>query len=152
AGALELYESEAELAAAGPGWVTREAEGIGFEHVRGARLAELQPGLAPRFVAGTFVPAWQNVSDPYDFAMALSREVEALGGIIIFAEVTALRPTDNGASLTLADGQNLTATQVVVAGGAWSKSLAAPLGDALPLETERGYNTTLPSGAFDLRR
>jgi D-amino-acid dehydrogenase len=40
----------------------------------------------------------------------------------------------------------------VIAGGAWSKALAAPLGDRVPLETERGYNTTLPPGAFDLKR
>ena len=38
----------------------------------------------------------------------------------------------------------------VVAGGAWSRALTAPLGDLIPLETERGYNTTLPpDAAFD---
>lgn len=39
----------------------------------------------------------------------------------------------------------------MVAAGAWSHSLARTLGDKIPLETERGYNTTLPAGAFDLR-
>ncbi|HZX82308.1 MAG TPA: FAD-binding oxidoreductase, partial [Reyranella sp.] len=34
----------------------------------------------------------------------------------------------------------------------WSRPLALGLGDAIPLETERGYNTTLPPGAFDLKR
>lgn len=29
--------------------------------------------------------------------------------------------------------------------------MLTPLGLRLPLETERGYNTTLPAGAFDLR-
>ena len=46
----------------------------------------------------------------------------------------------------------LPAGHAVVACGAWSKQLAAGLGDAVPLETERGYNTTLPPGAFDVRR
>jgi D-amino-acid dehydrogenase len=41
---------------------------------------------------------------------------------------------------------------VVVAAGAWSRRLTDPLGDHVPLETERGYNTTLPLGSFDLRR
>ena len=40
----------------------------------------------------------------------------------------------------------------MVAGGAWSKRLTSPLGDDVPLETERGYNTTLPGYSFDLRR
>ncbi len=42
-------------------------------------------------------------------------------------------------------------TAAVIAGGAWSKALTRGLGDAVPLETERGYNTTLPAGAFDLK-
>ena len=42
------------------------------------------------------------------------------------------------------------AGKVVVAGGAWSQALTAPLGDLIPLDTERGYNTTLPPGSFDL--
>ena len=32
------------------------------------------------------------------------------------------------------------------------RTIAATLGEKIPLETERGYNTTLPPGAFDLRR
>ena len=30
--------------------------------------------------------------------------------------------------------------------------MTAQLGDHIPLDTERGYNTTLPPGSFDLRR
>ena len=37
-----------------------------------------------------------------------------------------------------------TAASVVIAAGAWSHLLARQLGDRIPLETERGYNTTLP--------
>jgi D-amino-acid dehydrogenase len=40
---------------------------------------------------------------------------------------------------------------VVLAAGAHSHLLARGLGDRIPLETERGYNTTLPGTAFDLR-
>ncbi len=39
-----------------------------------------------------------------------------------------------------------------VAAGAWSHELARTLGERIPLETERGYNTTLPPGAFGLER
>ena len=40
----------------------------------------------------------------------------------------------------------------MIAAGAWSHLLAQQLGDHIPLETERGYNTTLPGYAFDLKR
>ena len=52
----------------------------------------------------------------------------------------------------LEGGETLEASHAVIAAGAWSRPLAAGAGDRIPLETERGYNTTLPPGAFDLRR
>ncbi|MCB4767217.1 FAD-dependent oxidoreductase [Ancylobacter sp. Lp-2] len=151
-GNLQLYESEAELAGAQEGWEQRARAGIAFEHVRGARLAELQPGLSPRFVAGTFTPHWKTVDDPYHFALALFDAVMARGGTVTHGEVTSVAPAEGGVRVKLRDGTALDAAQAVVAGGAWSRPLAAGLGDAIPLETERGYNTTLPPGAFDLRR
>lgn len=151
-GNLQLYESEAELAAAMPGWEARAREGIAFEHVRGARLAELQPGLSPRFTVGTFTPHWQTVSDPYHFALALFRMVMARGAGLVHGEVAGITAMAEGVELRLADGKVLKAGRAVVAGGAWSRPLAKALGDSVPLETERGYNTTLPPGAFDLRR
>ena len=40
----------------------------------------------------------------------------------------------------------------MIAAGAWSHRLARRFGDVIPLETERGYNTTLPKSAFDVKR
>ncbi|CAH1667710.1 NAD(P)/FAD-dependent oxidoreductase [Chelatococcus asaccharovorans] len=151
-GSLELYEREAELTAAMPGWDARAQEGIAFQHVRGAAMADLQPGLSPRFVAGTFVPGWKTVSDPYDFARALAARLVRRGGRIARHEVAAIRPVAGGVALDCRDGSSIMARQAVIACGAWSRSLARALGDDVPLETERGYNTTLPPGAFDIRR
>jgi D-amino-acid dehydrogenase len=151
-GSLELYESEAEFTASLPGWQARADHGIAFEHVRGERLAALQPGLSPGFIAGTFVPGWQTVSNPYDFALALGRAVQARGAVFLRGEVTAVTPAGAGVAVRLADGRTLNSTAVVIAAGAWSRRLTDPLGDRIPLDTERGYNTTLPLGAFDVRR
>jgi len=151
-GSLELYDSEAEFKASAFGWNTRADEGIAFEHVRGERLATLQPGLSPRFAVGTFVPSWQTVDDPFAFATGLARHVEATGARILSAEVAHLQPGGDGVRIALTDGSTLDARTAVIAAGAHSRSLVAPLGDRIPLETERGYNTTLPPGAFDLKR
>jgi D-amino-acid dehydrogenase len=78
--------------------------------------------------------------------------VLAAGATLIRGEVAVINPADAGATVRLKDGSTLSATAVAVAAGIWSKPLAAALGDPVPLETERGYNTTLPSGAFDVRR
>ena len=151
-GALELYESRAEFEASLPAWQAREAAGIACRHLDAAGIAQLQPGLSPRFTHGTFVPGWQSIADPYDYAKALADRVVEWGGRIVRAEVRGLTPAADRVCLKLADGADLLARHAIVAGGAWSKPLAAALGDALPLETERGYNTTLPPGAFDLKR
>lgn len=151
-GVLELYESEVELRATAKDDAAKSAEGIEFRHVRGGELAELQPGLSPRIVCGTFIPKWQTVQDPYDYAVAVSDAARERGARFRKAEVIQLRPQDDGVVIELSDGSALRAKQVVVAGGAWSKRLTSPLGDDVPLETERGYNTTLPGYSFDLKR
>lgn len=151
-GVLELYESEDELRKTARDDAAKSAEGIDFRHVRGAELSELQPGLSPRINCATFIPKWQTVSDPYDYAVAVGKAAMAHGASFRQAEVAQLRPEGDGVVIQLTDGSALRARQVVVAGGAWSKQLTAPLGDAIPLETERGYNTTLPGYSFDLKR
>ena len=151
-GVLELYESEGEIRAAQPELAAKSAEGIEHRLVRGAELAELQPGLAPSLIAATFIPKWQTVSDPYDYTNAMAQAAMSRGAQFRQGEVVRLEPLEAGVTITFADGSKLTAAHVVVAGGAWSRALTAPLGDLIPLDTERGYNTTLPAGAFDLRR
>lgn len=151
-GALELYESEDELRNTARDDAAKAAEGIEFSHVRGSELAELQPGLSPRIVCGTFIPKWQTVSDPYDYALAVGKAAMGRGADFKRADVSQLHPEHGGVVVELGDGTALRAKQAVVAGGAWSKRLTAPLGDNIPLDTERGYNTTLPGYSFDLRR
>ncbi len=151
-GNLELYESEAELVASQPGWDVREKAGIAYEHVRGDRLAELQPGLNERFVVGTFVPGWKNVSDPKLFGKAIWAYAENLGARFLAGKVVAAQRQSGSARLQLQDGTEINATHLVLMAGAWSRNLAKGFGDAVPLDTERGYNTTLPVGSFDVRR
>lgn len=152
-GSLELYESEAEFKAAATGWQRREQAGIAFDHVRGGRLADLQPGLSPRFIAGTFVPGWKTVSEPQEFALALWEHAQRHGAVFEKAEIRSLERSGNGPAVRLADGTTREADRIIICAGAWSTRLINPVTRLrIPLETERGYNTTLPLGAFDIKR
>ncbi|MGX5826043.1 NAD(P)/FAD-dependent oxidoreductase [Mesorhizobium sp. 43Arga] len=151
-GSLELYECEAEFRASLSGWAARERFGIGFRHVEGGGLAELQPGLSPRFIKGTFVPGWKTVADPKLLGKAVWAYAEAKGARFEMAGIDRVAADQDGATLTLADGTNRQARHLIIAAGAWSHLLARQLGDRIPLETERGYNTTLPGSAFDVKR
>ena len=152
-GVLHLYESEAELRTSQPGWQARAEHGIAFTHLHGLQaIAELQPGLSPALVAATFVPGWKTVSDPLRVTEALALEFERRGGRILRADAVALAPGPDGVKVQFRDGAALVARGVVIAAGAWSHRLARTLSEHIPLETERGYNTTLPVDAFDVKR
>ncbi|WP_104492989.1 NAD(P)/FAD-dependent oxidoreductase [Paracoccus denitrificans] len=144
-GNLQVYESQAEFDASLPGWRAREEHGIAFRHMAADEMAGVQPGLAPRFTHGTFTPGWYSIADPRDYTLALADRFRARGGEIVIAEATGL--ADDGVLTALG---KLTG-RVVLAAGAFSHLLARTLGVRIPLETERGYNTTLPADAFDLR-
>ncbi|KAB2883861.1 MAG: FAD-dependent oxidoreductase, partial [Albidovulum sp.] len=150
-GNLQVYEGAAEFSASLAGWKAREEHGIAFQHLDAAGMAEIQPGLSPRFTHGTFTPGWYSIADPKLYVLALAERFLSGGGRIERAEVAGLRPAGVGVALRLADGTERTAERVVLAAGAHSRRMAAQLGDRVPLETERGYNTTLPQAAFDLR-
>lgn len=149
-GNLQVYESEAEFRASLTGWEARTAHGIAFQHMNVDEMATLQPGLSPRFIKGTFTPGWWSIADPKLYVQALADRFRAQGGAILRAEVKGLTPHGDGVSIQTT-GSTLTADKVVLAAGAFSHRIAATLGERIPLETERGYNTTLPPGALDLR-
>jgi D-amino-acid dehydrogenase len=151
-GSLELYTSEAAFRAARRDWDACAKHGVPFEHVSGARMAELQPGLSPSVVAATYAPSWSHVSDPMDFGKALWSYAERLGCQFVKSEAVIIRGAENGASLVFKDGNEQKFNYAIVCAGAWSHRLARQLGDVIPLETERGYNTTLPKTAFDAKR
>jgi len=150
-GNLQVYEGEPEFRAALPGWQARERHGIAFQHLDAAGMADLQPGLSDGFTHGTFTPGWYSIADPQLYTLALADRFCANGGTLLTGTVTALRPAADRVAVLTAAGETLQAGHVVLAAGAFSHRIARTLGERIPLETERGYNTTLPQDAFDLR-
>jgi D-amino-acid dehydrogenase len=151
-GQLQLYDNERSFRASLPTWEERARHGIRFDLLRRREeIAAIQPGLDPRFTHAGFTPDWINTCDPKAWLDHLAAAFRQHGGRIERAEVRALHPAADDVDLPLTGGGTRRARQVVVAAGAWSHHLARTMGERIPLETERGYNTTLPPGAFDLR-
>ena len=150
-GQLQLYEGDAEFQSSKTTWDLRKERNIPFDLLDSAdAIAEIQPGLDRRFTHAGFSPKCMNTVDPARWTSYLAKQFIERHGRFDVTEVTALNPTTSGVRITTATG-DITAHQVILAAGAWSHKLAKTLGDRIPLETERGYNTTLPEGAFDLR-
>lgn len=152
-GQLQLYEGEAEFRASLPEWDLRQEHGIAFELLESAgAIAELQPGLNPRFTHAGLTPTWINVVDPQAWTQHLAQAFITRGGRFETLAVQSVAANGSNTAATLQTDQGpREADYVVIAAGAFSHHLSRRLGEPVPLETERGYNTTLPAGAFDLR-
>ena len=150
-GQLQLYEGAKEFNASLPGWALRGKHGVEFNLLESQdAIAEIQPGLASRFTHASYTPKWMNTCDPARWANHIAQSFIYRGGTIEVSEIKGLTQEEDWVELAT-EGEEMRTKQVVVATGAWSHHLAKTLGDKIPLETERGYNTTLPAGAFDLR-
>ncbi len=150
-GALEIYDSEASFNASLPGWIARERHGIQYRHLDRSEMDSYQPGLSPRFRHATFLPGWKTVADPKLLGKAIWDDAQSKGARFLCAEVGNASPSNGRIAIHLKQGGTVTADRLVIAAGAWSHRIARPFGDTIPLETERGYNTTLPKTALDLR-
>ena len=150
-GQLRLYDNEALFRRALPYWDACREYGIKHELLHSNEaIGEIQPGLDPRFKFAGYTPNWINTRDPkkwFDhlFATFLSR-----GGEFLTQSAQSLS-FDNDLASVHCDGETLPAKFIVVSAGAWSKNLAVSIGDNAPLETERGYNTTLSEDKVGLR-
>lgn len=150
-GQLQLYDTARGFRQSQSMWAERRAAGIRFDLLESTgAIAEIQPGMAPRFAYAAFTPDWINVVDPALWTQRLADDFVRNGGQIERAEICDLAPSESGVRVAGPAGE-LHFDRVVVAAGAFSGRLTARLGLRLPLDTERGYNTTLPAGAFDLR-
>lgn len=134
-------------------WSTPEAARRGLQAWRGARtgsatfrpmetedLAAYDGVLAARPAGGVRFSGTGQVSEPQRVRNALLSGFERLGGYVVHGEATAVRPAAEAAEVVLADGSVVDADKVVVAAGAWSARLMAPLGVCVPLIGERGYS------------
>lgn len=151
-GQLSVFPDRASARAALPLFARQRAFGIRVEALDGAELRAVEPALGPAAQAGALYPEVCHVSDPRGLGEDLASAMRQRGARHRPARAVALAPEGEGVVVHLADGGTLRADRAVVAAGAWSKALAASLGDRVPLDTERGYNATLPPGTLGLSR
>ncbi len=152
-GALFVYRTEAGLREAEYEWDLRRRHGARAEAIDGPEIRKLEPGLSPEFIRGYFIPNWGHVLDPHRVVARLAEHVRARGADIRIGRVKGIAFAEGKPSaVRLEDGADLPFDALVVCAGAWSKTVCAWLGHDVPLDTERGYNTTLPNPGVQLTR
>jgi D-amino-acid dehydrogenase len=151
-GYFYVYTSEAGLEAAMPS--IRRQEGLGFplEVLDHAGLKRLEPALSPACVGGVLYKSGVTVSEPKQIADAVGQAALQRGAELVQRAATSVAPIEHGVRVGLGDGATLEGQSAVIAAGVWSRELARQLGDRIPLDTERGYNLTMPKGALGITR
>ncbi|SMG55010.1 NAD(P)/FAD-dependent oxidoreductase [Paraburkholderia susongensis] len=140
---LYLYSNTASFDAASPALDLRRKLGVSFDVLTGGDIRALEPSLAPIFERGVlFSDSW-HFSDPPGFLQKLYEQLAAQGLSLQRSTVSAVQPSADGASV-MVDGAAQRFSHVVIATGARSAQFATQCGDAVPLDTERGYHVRYP--------
>jgi D-amino-acid dehydrogenase len=139
-GHLYVYRSAASLAKDDLAWTLRRENGVAVDQFDAHELRQLEPALSRDYVCGLLVRENGHTSNPFGLVSALAEHFLRCGGAVIRARATGFRLDGGRLTAIRTDAGELAADGAVVAAGAWSKPLAASLGDTVPLETERGYH------------
>ncbi|MGL5953290.1 L-2-hydroxyglutarate oxidase LhgO [Providencia rustigianii] len=111
-----------------------------------SQLLSREPELAENQLGGLFYPDTGHVVELAELHQRLERAFVQLGGkVLTECEVTAINSSSASQAYVTTSQGIFVADKVVIAGGAFSKSLVKMVSRInVPLETERGYHLMLP--------
>ncbi len=139
-GHLYVYRSAESLSKDGLAWTLRRENGVEVDEFDADELRQLEPTLSRDYLHGLLVRENGHTSNPFALVGALCEHFVRNGGEVVRAGAFGFRLDGGRLTAIRTDAGDLPADKAVVAAGAWSKPLAAALGDRVPLETERGYH------------
>lgn len=151
-GAITVYETEKSFHADAHEWAFKRELGVQWRELAESELRKLEPGLAPVFERAVFLEDWSHIGDPKRLVTQLRERIRELGATLLQDAATSVVATGETPAVALASGNRCTARRVVIATGAWSANLAESIGDRVLLDSERGYNSTLPNPRVKLSR
>ena len=151
-GTICLYKSLASLER---DWRTRWAlfqkQGQSCKRLTPEELEQLLPDLNPSIRHAILVPSIYHWTDPAALLKGLHNHLQGQGVKFVCENAKEIcQKNGHESGVSTEAGQYVPCDKVVVAVGAWSKSLCLQLGDYVPLDTERGYNTSLTGAGIHL--
>lgn len=150
-GCMYVYESEQEFQQARPSNLLRREHGASYTELERADIAELEPGLKFPFQRGLLFDSANHVIDPFLLVQRYFECFQRNGGEYIRQRAVGIETLADGVRLRLDNGGNLEPDRLVVAAGAFSKSIRG-MPAALPLDTERGYHVQFRDHQHLLKR
>ncbi len=148
---VHVYRTAADADLGGFTWRLRADHGAPMEAVGGGALREIEPDISEAYQGAIVIKDQARALAPGRIGEVLAQKVLSRGGEILRVTVHRLAPREGGGWSLSTDRGELPARQVVLAAGAWSGRLLAPLGLRVPLEAERGYHLVFRNPGVTLR-
>lgn len=139
-GLIYIYTSEAGFKSARTDTEIRRRHGADIVEMSAAEFQELEPDVRMPVHRALSFGRTRIVCDPRQLARAYVDAFVSDGGRFMQAGVTRVSPGADAVVVELADGSRISCGKLVVAAGAWSRSIAGSGAEDLPLDTERGYH------------
>ena len=152
AGQLQVYTSEEACQKDAGGWALRRARGVAVQEVNAAEIHDLEPAIGPQFTYGIYLPNEGMIVNPSRLVRRLAECFVANGGVIRESNVKGFDIRADKSIRILCEDGVVEPDNIVVAAGVWSQTLAAQLGDSLPLESQRGYHVSFPHSGIKIKR
>ena len=137
-GRLLLSASDAEWADVQEFAAVHQAGGVETRLISADELRSLEPAVAPGYLGAALVPGDGHVN-PFLLTYAYAAGARRLGAEIrVGAEAIRIEVPSDAVAGVLTQSGLIPARRVIVAAGAWSASLLAPLGVTIPVRPGRG--------------
>ncbi|MBY0466136.1 MAG: D-amino acid dehydrogenase [Burkholderiales bacterium] len=142
-GILHIYRDRAGFEHAGDVSKLLAEGGLPRRAVTPDDMRAIEPTLQGQYFGGYYTES-DSTGDIHKFTYGLSQACERLGVRLLNGhEVARVHSTGQAASVTLTNGDVLTADAVVVCAGVHSRNLGAQLGDRLNVYPVKGYSITV---------
>jgi D-amino-acid dehydrogenase len=149
-GYIAVYSDRKAYAADALGWKLRRDRGVVVDELDAGELRRRLPQLQGDFGMGLFLHDHGWCANPERLTKSLAAQFERDGGRILRRQVLGIDVGPDGPRALRTDGGDLPVQTLVICAGAHSNEFSAALGDALPLEAERGYHVTFSDPRVEL--
>ncbi len=139
-GLLHVFENEAEFQAAWPANLFRREHGVEFREINGGEIKELEPNLSMAFERGLFFENVSQVLNPLSLSTHYFDHFVQNGGKYIRQKALAVQKLPESVNIFLDNNEQIKASKMVLAAGAFSREIIGSGAEPLPLDTERGYH------------
>ncbi|MBY0267371.1 MAG: FAD-dependent oxidoreductase [Burkholderiales bacterium] len=149
-GYIAVYSDRKAYEADALGWKLRRDRGVVIDELDAEELRRRVPQLKGDFRMGLFLHDHGWCANPERLTKSLAAQFERDGGRILQRSVLGIDVGPNGPRALRTDAGDLPVETLVICAGSHSNEFSAALGDAVPLEAERGYHVTFSDPRVEL--